>query len=490
MPLCSKRIRAVEELILAVTKGISKVQLSHAVGAGQARFDDPGLVSAGGLVPVLALAERARLRALVDDHLTVPGDKGAHAGSKVAALIAGMVAGADSIEDMGLLRHGGMGRLFTGVYAPSTLGSFLRSFAFGHVRQLDAVATRLVTELTGQTPLLPDAARIAYLDVDDTIRATYGYAKQGAGYGYSGVKGLNALLAALSTPSAAPVIVATRLRKGSANSARGASRLVADALKTSRACGAGGTGGLLVVRADSAFYGHDVIAAIVRAKARFSITARQDVAVRRAIAGIAEGAWTTIRYPNAIFDEQLQQWVSDAEIAEVPFTAFASRGKKHAVTARLIVRRVRDQNPNHVVPNEQGELFPAWRHHAVFTNSPLVLVQAEADHRRHAIIEQVIADLKNGPLAHLPSGRFNANGAWLVLAAMAFNLTRAAGALASRFHAKATTATIRRQLINVPARPVHSARRIHLRLPTNWPWADAWLALFTATLGPPAAAAA
>jgi len=131
----------------------------------------------------------------------------------------------------------------------------------------------------------------------------------------------------------------------------------------------------------------------------------------------------------------------------------------------------------------------SWRT-AVFTNSPLVMLQAEADHRRHAVIEQVIADLKNGPLAHLPSGKFNANGAWLVLAAMAFNLTRAAGTLASPFHAKASTATIRRQLINIPARPVRSARRVHLRLPINWPWAEAWLDLFTATLGPPTAAAA
>src|SRR5829696_8798095 len=438
MPLCSGRIRAVEELIPAVTKGISRVQLSHAAAVGSARFDDRNLVSAGGLVPVLGLADRVGLRRLVDEQLTVPTDKGAHAGSKVAALVAGMVAGADSIEDMDLLRHGGMTRLFAGTYAPSTLGSFLRSFAFGHVRQLDAVAARLVADLAARTPLLPDAAQLAYLDVDDTIRATYGYAKQGAGYGYSGVKGLNALLAALSTPTGAPVIVATRLRKGSANSARGAARLVADALRTSRACAASG---LLVVRADSAFYGRDVVAAISRAGARFSITARQDVAVRRAIAAIAEDAWTTIRYPNAVFDEQLSQWVSDAEVAEVPFTAFASRGRKQAVTARLIVRRVRDQNPDHVAAGAQGELFPAWRHHAVFTNSPLLMGQAEADHRRHAIIEQVIADLKNGPLAHLPSGRFAANAVWLVLAAVAFNLTRAAGCLASTFHARATTAT-------------------------------------------------
>jgi hypothetical protein len=487
MPLRSGRIWLGEGQIVVATKGIQQVRLCHTFSSSSACFDEPSLVSAGGLVPVLALAERAGLRTLADEHLTVPTDRGANAGSKVAALVTGMVAGADSIEDMHLLRHGGMARLFTGAYAPSTLGSFLRSFAFGHVRQLDAVAARLISSLAAQTPLLPDAAQIAYLDVDDTIRATFGYAKQGAGYGYSGVKGLNVLLAALSTPASAPVIVATRLRKGSANSARGAARLVADALKTSWACGASG---LLVVRADSAFYGREVIAAVRRAGARFSITARQDVAVRRAIASIPDDAWTTIRYPRAVFDEQLGQWVSDAQVAETSFTAFASHGKKHAVTARLIVRRVRDANPDHVVADAQGELFPAWRHHALFTDSTLTLLQAEADHRRHAIVEQVIADLKNGPLAHLPSGRFNANGAWLVAATMAFNLTRAAGALASRFHAKATTATIRRQLINVPARPVRSARRTRLRLPINWPWAADWLDLFTAALGPPSATAA
>jgi hypothetical protein len=172
----------------------------------------------------------------------------------------------------------------------------------------------------------------------------------------------------------------------------------------------------------------------------------------------------------------------------VPFTAFASRGKKHAVTARLIVRRVRDQNPDHLVANDQGESFPAWRHHAVFTDSPLTLVQVEADHRRHAIIEQVIAELKNGPLAHLPSGKFNANGAWLVLAAMAFNLTRAAGALASlarsSHHGDDPPAADQHPR---PARPVRCARRIKLRLPTNGPWADAWFDLFAATLGPPTA---
>jgi len=395
-----------------------------------------------------------------------------------------MVAGADSITDMALLRHGAMPGLFTGVRAPSTLGTFLRSFKFGHVRQLDAVAARFLAGLAGYAPLLPATSEVTFVDIDDTVRSTYGYAKQGAGYGYSGVKGLNAFLAIASTPSSAPVIAATRLRKGSANSARGAARLVADALVTTRSCG--GTG-LVVLRADSAFYGRDVIAAARRGGARFSITARKDRAVTAAINAIPDTAWTTIRYPKAVFDEELRQWVSDAEVAEIPFTAFASRGKTQQVTARLIVRRVRDANPAHVVANAQGELFPVWRHHAVFTDSPRPMLTAEADHRRHAIIEQVIADLKNGALAHLPSGSFTANSAWLVLAAMAFNLTRAVGALAGRFHAKAVTATIRTQLITVAARVTRSARRATLRLPTRWPWATAWQRLFTAAIGPPPA---
>jgi len=383
------------------------------------------------------------------------------------------------------LRHGGMGRLFCGVRAPSTLGTFLRAFRFGHVRQLDAVAARFTAGLAEHSPLITTGAPVTYLDIDDTVRATFGYAKQGSGYGYTGVKGLNALLATVSTACSAPVIVATRLRRGSANSARGAARLVADAIKTARSCGVGGP---VVLRADSAYYNRDVVAAARRHRVHFSVTARKDRAVTAAITAIGDDAWTTIRYPKAIFDEQLQQWVSDAEVAEVPFTAFTSHPKKEQVRARLIVRRIRDANPDHVQANAQGELFPLWRHHAIFTNSPLPMLTAEADHRRHAIIEQVIADLKNGPLAHLPSGSFAANSAWLVLAAIAFNLTRATGTLASAFHARATTATIRAQLINVAARVSRSARRATLHLPTNWPWAQAWQQLFTAAIGPPAAA--
>jgi len=247
--------------------------------------------------------------------------------------------------------------------------------------------------------------------------------------------------------------------------------------------------GTVVLRADSAFYNRDVIAAARRAGAHFSITARKDKAITAAISTIPDDAWTTIQYPNAVFDEQLRQWVSDAEVAEIGFTAFTSRRKADHVTARLIVRRVRDANPDHVTENAQGELFPVWRHHAVFTDSPRPMLLAEADHRRHAIIEQVIADLKNGPLAHLPSGNFAANSAWLVLAAMAFNLTRGAAALAGTRLAKATTGTIRRTLIGVPARIATTARTFTLHLPTRWPWQIGWTNLFTRTCGPPNPAA-
>lgn len=442
-------------------------------------FDDPNLVSCAGLAPVLALAERAGLHRLIGEHVHLARPGGANAALKVTSLVGGMVAGADSIDDMDLLRHGGMGRLFAEVRAPSTLGTFLRTFTFGHVRQLDAVASRLLINLAARTPLLPGAAGLAYVDVDDTVRQTYGYAKQGEGRGYTGVKGLNALLAVVSTPGSAPVIAAARLRKGSTNSAKGAARLVTDALVTAAAAGATG---VRVMRADSAFYSRDVIAAVGRQQACFSITARQDSAIRRAITSISQDAWTPIKYTNAIFDEAQQRWISDAEVAEISYTAFASRPKAEQVTARLIVRRVKDMNPAH-----QSELFTVHRYHAVFTNSPLPMLEAELAHRGHAIVEQVIADLKNGVLAHLPSGHFWANSAWLVCAAMAFNLTRAAGAIASSLHARATTSTLRAQLINVPARLARSARKLTMHLPSGWPWQPAWARLCAAALSPPAA---
>src|SRR4051794_38985932 len=361
-------------------KGIRWMRLSHARRAIDARFDDPNLVSCAGLVPVLALADRCGLTRLLTEWLAISAKGGANAAAKILAMVAGMVAGADSIDDMDLLRHGAMGRLFTGIRAPSTLGTFLRLFTFGHVRQLDAVAAGLLARLAAATPVLPDADQLVFVDIDDTVRQTYGYAKQGAGRGYTGVKGLNALLAVVSTPTSAPLIAATRLRKGSTNSARGAAKLLADALATARRAGAAG---LVLVRADSAYYGYDILAACRRAGARFSVTARLTPTVVAAITSIDEQSWVPIRYPNAIYDEDEQRWVSDAEVAETGFTAFTNRRKAEHVTARLIVRRVRRLNPataparKTAKAGKQGELFAVYRYHAVFTNSSEPMIAAE-----------------------------------------------------------------------------------------------------------------
>jgi len=197
-----------------------------------------------------------------------------------------------------------------------------------------------------------------------------------------------------------------------------------------------------------------------------------------------EHAWVGIRYPNAVWDDTDGGWISEAEVAEMPFTAFRNHGKHGQITARLIVRRVRALNP--AVSAAQGELFTGYRYHALLTNTPMPMIEAEACHRQHAVIEQVLADLKAGPLAHLPSGRFAANAAWLACAGIAFNLTRAAGALASPSHAKATTATLRTQLIQVPARLASSARRLTMHMPLHWPWATDWMQMLTGANAPPA----
>jgi hypothetical protein len=452
-------------------------------------FDEPNLVSAAGLVPLMALASKAGLRELADQRMSVPTDKGANAGRKISSLVAGMAAGADSIDDMALLRHGGMGKVFTGAYAPSTLGSFLRSFAFGHVRQADAVASRFLLNLAEHTDLLGsrEHAGTVMVDIDDTIIEVHGYQKQGAAFGYSGVRGLNALLATVSTAQVAPVIAAQRLRKGSVGSPRGAARLATDTLALIRRSQL--TGRDVLVRADSAFYSHALVVAVLAAGAQVSITVRMDPAVKRAITTIGEDAWTTIKYTDAIYDETTGSWISKAQVAEVPFTAFTSKRKTDQVPGRLIVRRIPDLNPR----TRQGQetLFDTWRFHAFFTTTApeeLDTVAADQTHRRHAIIENVHADLKASALAHLPSGKFSANAAWLGCAVMAFNLTRAAATLTKApVLAKATTATIRRKLVAVPARVATSARRLHLHLPSRWPWEAAWSALYDAVFTTPAA---
>ncbi|BBY55788.1 IS1380 family transposase [Mycobacterium koreense] len=453
------------------------MQLSHTRPVTAARFDDPNLVSCAGLVPVAALTQQCGLATLADEHLTVPTDKGSNAGAKVSCLVAGMVAGADSIDDMALLRHGAMGTVFDRPYAPSTLGSFLREFTFGHVRQLDAVASRLLIGLHERTPLLAGIDGPVLVDLDDTIIEVHGYAKQGSGYGYSGVRGLNALLATVTTEGAAPVICGQRLRKGSCGSPRGAARIIADTLAGLTRLRSPQATAKPLVRADSAFYGYRSVAAAMRGGAEVSITVRLDPAVKTAIAAIDEQAWTPIEYTDAIYDDSTGQWVSRAEVAEIGFTAFTSRKTSEQVPGRLVVRRIPDLNSSG--SDGQQSLFDVWRFHAFFTTTDLDMITADRTHRGHAIIEQVHADLKNSALAHLPSGRFTANAAWLVLAAIAFNLTRAAATLTGPALAKAHTATIRATLITVPARIACSARRLTLHLPRDWPWESAWNALFT-----------
>lgn len=444
-------------------------------------FDDPSVVSDAGLVPVLRLAESAGLHDLLDDQLGVVS---ANASAKASSVVAGMLAGADSIDDLEVLRHGAMSRLFTGVRAPSTLGTFLRSFTHGHVQQLDAIGAAVLAGLSGRVPGLiaggDNAEGFACIDVDDTIREVHGYAKQAAAYGYSGVRGLNIQLATLSTPLAAPVIVRARLRKGSTSSATGAGRLLAQAIGTARAAGVAGQ---ILCRADSAYYGWAFVGAAIRKKTWFSVTARMTKAVTAAITSIDEDAWTPIKYPNAIWEEAEQRWISDAEVAEVPFTAFTGRRNDQQVTCRLVVRRVKRLQRLAYDGSEQGELFAAYRHHAFITNSPLGMVEADRRHRDHAIVEQVIAELKDNALAHLPSGKYTANAAWVSCAAMAFNLARAAAVAAGL--AKARWASLRRKIIHVAARIATTSRRLDLHLPIHWPWAQGWQNLHAVATGPP-----
>jgi Transposase DDE domain group 1 len=284
--------------------------------------------------------------------------------------------------------------------------------------------------------------------------------------------------------------VAQRLRKGACHSARGGKRLIADAVKTSRRLLEPATP--VLVRMDSAFYGRNSVGAVLAGGAQVSVTTRMDSRVKAAIATIGEDAWTMIEYTDAVYDDTSGQWISRAEVAEIDFTAFAAQPRPDQVPGRLVVRRIPDfQADKHRAAGQDG-LFDLWRFHAFFTTAdPRMLDTVTADkvHRGHAIIEQVHADLKNSALAHLPSGVFTANAAWLVLAVIAFNLTRAAAALAAPDLARATTATLRRKLIQVPCRIATSARRLIMHLPRDWPWQSAWTRLNDRVADPPAALA-
>jgi len=415
-------------------------------------FDETNLVPNAGLLPAAVLAQRLDLAGLVDRRLRL-ARHGANSGAKAMSVIGSMLAGGDSIDDVAVLRAGAASTLFDGTRAPSTVGSWLRSHKWSNARQLDAVSRELLARLWAAGAGPADLAGPLTIDLDSTIVPVHGRAKQGAAFGYTKVRGYHPQLA---TCAQTGQVLMSRLRGGAAGAARGASSFLTETV--SRVRGAGATG-QLTVRADSAFYSKAVLATAAKFGVRFSITARQDKRVRAAIEKIDQDAWQPIPYWLSTPE------VSGADIAETAFTVFAG-DKRHARQVRLVVRRVRP------TPGSQLALFTTWDYHAFVTDRDLPVTEVEADHRRHAIVEQSIAELKSAGLAHLPSGKFTANAAWLALTVMAHNLGRAVGQLAGADLHQATAATLRRKVFTMPGRLVHTGRRRHLRLPANWPWAD------------------
>src|SRR5512132_3052041 len=374
------------------------MRASHDLERVSASFDEPNLVPCAGLLPAAALAQRLDVAGLVDERLSLPRH-GANSGTKALTVIGSMLAGGDSIDDTGLLRAGALPELFDLTRAPSTIGTWLRDFQWHNVRQLDAVSRELLVRqwAAGAGPARLSAPMT--IDVDSTIVPVFGRGKQGAAFGYTKVRGYHPQLATLAETGQ---VLFARLRGGAAGAARGAKSFLTETFSRVRAAGATGP---LTLRADSAFYSKAVLATAAKFDVRFSITARQDKRIRAAIEAIPEQAWTPIPYWLSSPE------VSGADVAETGYTAFA--GTKHAMAVRLIVRRVRP------TPGSQLALFTTWDYHALVTDRDGDKLQIEADHRRHAIVEQSIAGLKSAGLAHLPSSRFMTNAAWLALAVIA-----------------------------------------------------------------------
>jgi hypothetical protein len=426
---------------------------SHTVDRVDTAFDDDRLVADAGLLLPATLALHLGLKGLADRFLDLGRAAGAaNVGDKLLTLVMSALAGGDSIDDADALRAGGTSRILGfSVKAPSTLGTFLRSFRWGHVRQLDAVSRHLLARAWA-AGAGPGAAPFT-IDLDSTICETYGLKKEGAlHHGYTKVRGYHPLLAVAA--STGEVLMA-RLREGRANTARGAAHFLRETIGRVRAAGA--TGGL-TMRADSGFYGHAVVAVCRDMGVRFSITLRQSPATRRLIEVIPEEAWSPIPY-----------WLDGgADVAETRYTPFADQ--KDAVPVRLIVRRVKP------TPGSQLALLTLYDYHAFITDRDGEMLELEADHRRHAEIENAIRDLKYGMgLNHLPSGKFAANGAWLAVQVMAHNLARWTARLGLGVGI-VTTKTLRRRLFGLVGRLTRSARRVTLHLQTRWPWAIGWTA--------------
>jgi len=421
-------------------------KLSHNPTRLGVTFDDDRAVAGAGLALVGTLSKQLGTFGLANELIDLGGVPGhAAPGRKVLTVVHAMVAGAECIDDCDVLRSGATGRVLGhGVMAPSTLGTFLRAFTFGHVRQLDALSEALLARAWG-LGAGPGASPMT-IDIDSTIQQVYGKAKQGSGYGYTKVLGQHPLIA---TRSETGEVLHSRHRKGSANTGRGAPRFVRETIGRVRRAGATGP---LTLRADSGFYSKHVVAACRDHDVRYSITVNLNKTVLRAIGAIGEECWIPIDYTLG----------GEAEVAECPY------GDKH----RLVVRRTR-------LTGKQAELFPSWRYHAFITDREGTAVFLDADHRRHAVVELAIRDLKEGAgLSHCPSGDFNANAAWVVLGTIAHNMVRWLAALGLAHVGPVVAKTIRRKFISVPGRLTARSRRAQLHLPTEWPWATEWLACF------------
>lgn len=455
---------------------------SYTFAAGSAVFDEQNLVSAAGLVPVLELAEQTGLSRLIDEHVDLPSTRVASGAvnpvGKLTSIIAAMACGADSIDDAGVLRAGGTPRVFNQVYAPSTLGIFLREFTFGHSKQLAAVARAHLVALAARTGLLAGADERMFVDIDSLLRPVYGHHKQGASFGHAKIAsrallrlGLSPQITTLSTATAAPVIAEAQLRSGKAASGRGAASQLKQALTTARAINPDAR---LMVRGDSMFGTKKVFSTCVADDVEFSLSISRNTRISAAIAAIDDTTYTPVHYPGAVEDPDTGELISDAQVAETPYTLRLAHGR--TLSVRLVVRRVKDAR-------YPDALFPVWRYHPFVTNSTLPIAEADITHRRHAIIETTFADLIEGPLAHIPSGLFAANCAWLAAAAITHNLLRAAGTLAGGHHGVARGATLRRDLINVPARFAAPARKPMLHLPAHWPQQNQWKTLWNNVIG-------
>jgi hypothetical protein len=428
-------------------------------------FDESNLVPDAGLLPAAVLAQRIDLAGLIDERLHL-AKHGANSGTKALTVIGSMLTGGDNIDDVAVLRAGATGSLFDLTRAPSTVGTWLRAHKWSNVRQLDAVSRELLARLWQAGAGPADLAAPLTIDLDSTIVEVHGRDKQGAAFGYTKVRGYHPQLA---TCAQTGQVLMSRLRGGSAGAARGAASFLTETISRVRNAGASGQ---LTVRADSAFYSKAFLSTAAKFDVRFSVTARQDKRVRAAIDAIPEDAWQPIPYWLSTPE------VSGADVAETPFTVFAG-DRRHARQVRLVVRRVRP------TPGSQLALFTAWDYHAFVTDRDGDVLELEADHRRHAVVEQTIAELKSAGLKHMPSGKFMANAAWLALAVMAHNLGRAVGQLAGPDLERATAATLRRKVFTMPGRLVHSGRRRHLRLPKSWPWRDAITTALTAVTAIP-----